>query len=216
MSESSKGKMKVAVIEGGHPFDVINFHALFRSMPDVDFYPQTIDNWAADWGECRHLYDALVFYNMNQDFAEDGAVRTAIEEELGESDQGIVVLHHALLAYLKSEVWTELVGIQDRAFSYHVNQDFIVDVAHDAHPITHGLESWAMHDETYVMADAGPGCDVLLTTKYDKSMNTLAWTRTYRNARVFCLQLGHDKHAWKSTAFQEVLARGIRWTARRV
>jgi len=73
-----------------------------------------------------------------------------------------------------------------------------------------------MIDETYAMADAGVGSEILLTTTHPKSMTTLAWTRTYKNARVFCLESGHDNETFVNPLFQTVLARGIRWTARKL
>jgi type 1 glutamine amidotransferase len=73
-----------------------------------------------------------------------------------------------------------------------------------------------MVDETYAMADAGTGSEILLTMDHPRSMKTIAWTRPYRNSRVFCFQCGHDNQAWENPNFREVLARGIRWTAGRM
>jgi len=42
---------------------------------------------------------------------------------------------------------------------------------------------WEMIDETYTMADAGEGSEILLTTDHAKSMKTLGWMRQYKNAR---------------------------------
>jgi type 1 glutamine amidotransferase len=56
---------------------------------------------------------------------------------------------------------------------------------------------------------------VLLTTDHPKSMKTLGWVRQHRNARVFCLQSGHDGVTWASPEFRTVLERGIRWCAGR-
>ena len=58
-------RIKAAVITGGHFFDVPGFHAVFRSMTDVDFYPQTLGDFVADAGKVREHYDGLVFFNMH-------------------------------------------------------------------------------------------------------------------------------------------------------
>jgi type 1 glutamine amidotransferase len=64
------------------------------------------------------------------------------------------------------------------------------------------------------MRDADPASSrVLLTVDHPKSARTLAWTRTYRDARVFAFQLGHDNQAWVNESFREVLGRGIGWAA---
>ena len=37
-------EIKTAVITGQHAFDVPGFHALFRSIPEIDFYLQDLEN----------------------------------------------------------------------------------------------------------------------------------------------------------------------------
>jgi type 1 glutamine amidotransferase len=46
-------------------------------------------------------------------------------------------------------------------------------------------------------------------------MKTIAWTRQYKNARVFCYQSGHDNQAYANPNFRKVVARGIHWLAGR-
>lgn len=212
------GNLQVAVIEGFHPFEVPQWHGLFRALEGIDYYPQHIENWAVDCAGCRGDYDVLLFYNMNMSldgcpFAE--AVEAAIKE-LGTRPQGLVFLHHALLAYPDMETWSQLVGIADRRFEYYPDQEYQVQVAATDHPITRGQEAWTIQDETYTMATPGSDSTVLLTTNHEKSMDVLAWTRTCGQSRVFCLQLGHDHLAWDHPRFREVLRQGIRWAARRI
>ena len=73
-----------------------------------------------------------------------------------------------------------------------------------------------MVDETYTMADAGPGSEILLTIDHPKSMKTIAWTRQFKRSRVFCFQSGHDDRTWANASFREVLRRGIHWCAARI
>ena len=52
MSSLAKSdKTSVAVVTGGHSFDVPGFHALFRSLPDVDPYIQHMEDYIHDSGE---------------------------------------------------------------------------------------------------------------------------------------------------------------------
>ena len=95
-----------------------------------------------------------------------------------------------------------------------LGKDGIIEVANADHPITQGISDWDMTDETYTMRNAGPDSEVLLTAKHPKSMNTIAWTRSFRNCRVFCFQSGHDNETWVEPNFREVLRRGILWSAR--
>ena len=214
--------VKTAVLTGGHRFDVVNFHDLFHALEGVRPYVQHMDDFASSPEQARDSYDCIVFYTMLRNEPSDagqpgyaGKPRAALER-LGETAQGILVLHHAILAYPTWAPWSELVGIGDRSFGYHHDQSIRVETAESVHPITHGVASWEMVDETYTMADAGVDSEVLLTTHHPRSMRTLAWARAYKNARVFCFQSGHDNQTWENGGFREILRRGIHWTARRI
>ena len=67
------------------------------------------------------------------------------------------------------------------------------------------------------MPDADParGNHLLLTTAHERSMRTLAWTRTFRGSRVCCWQSGHDYQAFDDPNFRHVMSRALRWLARR-
>jgi len=216
---STGARVQTAVVTGRHPFDVRGFHALFRSMGDIDYFPQHMEDFAAD--PRRAEYDVVVFYHFHQETPREDApwyeagIRPAMES-LGETGQGILVLHHAILAFPDWDYWADLVGIRDRSFGYHIGETLTVDVAPIDHPITRGLSSWEMIDETYSMASAGPGSEALLTTEHERSMRALAWTRTHRNSRVFCLESGHDNDTFTNESFRTVLSRGIQWLAGRL
>ncbi|MBC7287617.1 MAG: ThuA domain-containing protein [Armatimonadetes bacterium] len=215
-------KITVALVTGGHPFDVPSVHRAFRSIPDVDFYPQHMEDFATDVAGVRDDYDAVVFYDMHQATPtgqgpwQERKTKEALER-IGTTPQGIIILHHAILAFPQWDFWSELVGIRDRRISaYYHDQQIRVEVADRGHPITRGLASWEMIDETYVMAEPGEGSHVLLTVNHPNSMRTVGWARQFGQARVFCLQLGHGASAFGNANFREILARGLRWVAGRV
>jgi hypothetical protein len=151
--------LRVAVVTGGHTFDVLNFHRLFRALPGVDAYIQHMEDFVATPQAVRDQYDVVLFYHMLMQNPPPAPVKAALEH-LGATEQGIVVLHHALLAYPQWTVCSEIVGIADRKFGFHYNQKISVRVANSQHPITRGLESWEMTDETYTMADAAEGSEI--------------------------------------------------------
>lgn len=221
-SSLDKGdQISVALVTGQHPFDVPGLHGAFRSLSNVDFYPQHIEDFTADAGQVRTEYDVVVFYHFNQ--ATPGTepgwwneqMKTALEA-LGETNQGLLILHHAILAFLEWPFWQDVVGLTGTGFDYHIGETLRIDVSAPDHPITNGLESWEMVDETYEMADPTADCEILLTTDSPKSSRAIAWTRQYRNARVFCLQSGHDNETFTVPQFRTVLGRGIEWCAGRV
>jgi hypothetical protein len=212
--------IKIAVITGGHPFDVQPFHQLFRSLPGIDAYIQHTDEFSSEPVEVRDSYDVVVFYSMLKDTPQDGVSwytgkpRSAFER-LGETRQGIVILHHGLLAYPDWPLWDQVVGMPARINrSYHPNEHIRVDIADPQHLIAQGIAAWEMIDETYVMPEAGPGNHVFLTTRHPKCVRTVGWTREYKQARVFCFQSGHGYATYADANFRAVLANGIRWTAR--
>jgi len=210
--------LKLAVVTGGHAYDVVNFHRLFRAIgDDIDVYIQHMDDFASASAEMRRWYDVVLFYLMLMDGPADeghswyeGKPKTVLEE-LGQAPQGIVLLHHGILAYPYSRRWNELTGINGRSFGYSIGEKVTTHIANPDHAITRGLHDWTMTDETYSMPDAGPGSRVLLTTNHPKSMKTIAWTRQLDRSRVFNYQAGHDNETWQDESFRKVLRRGILW-----
>jgi trehalose utilization protein len=212
--------IKVAIITGGHPFDVQPFHRLFRSMPGIEAYIQHTDEFASGLLAVRDRYDVLVFYSMFRDTPRDdgpwyaGKPKSALER-LGETSQGVVILHHALLAYPNWALWDEIVGISERIMrSYHPNERIQVDIADPQHPIVKGVTTWEMIDETYLMPEAESENHTILTTQHPRCVKTVGWTRQYKQARVFCFQSGHGDATYADPNFQAILANGIRWAAR--
>jgi hypothetical protein len=209
-------KITVAVITGGHAFDVRGFHAVFRDMPQVDSYIQHQDNWVADVAQAREDYDVLLFYNMPRGAPEAESKNRAVLEQLGANGQGIFLLHHAILAYGEWPFWAEMVGIPDRSFGFSMQRKLSIEIADGHHPITQGMEAWQMLDETYSMDSAGQDSHLLLTTDHPDSMRVLGWTREFRKSRVFCLQSGHDNLTYVDPNFRKTVLRGIQWCAGRI
>ena len=217
--------LEIAVVTGGHPYQVQAFDALWKAMPGVNAVVQNIDDFTASSTEVRDSYAAVVFFFMPADEPEEddapwfaGKPKAALEH-LGATEQGIVVLHHGILAYRAWPGWAELCGLPDRGgFSFAPNEDVPVRVVNRNHPITVGLDDWRLTDELYKINSSLPAgeSDVLMTTDHPKSMQALAWTRLHGNSRVFCFQPGHDRTAWSNPTFVEVLRRGVKWTAKKL
>lgn len=214
----------IAVVTGGHTFDVQGFTRLWRTYADaLDVYPQHMDDFTASKPAVRASYDAVVFYSMYGDEPRDdgpwyaGKARSVLEA-VGSTPQGLVILHHALLSYPDWPFWTGVQGMPVRRLEqYYPEQTVTTHIADPGHPITAGLSDWSMCDETYVMPGVpAEGNHVLLTTDHPRSLSTLAWVRQYHGARVFCYASGHDGRAWGDPNFQSVLLRGILWSANRL
>ena len=213
--------VRTAVVTGHHPFDVPAFRDLFCGLEGVDPYIQHMEDFACSSPETRAAYDVVLFYNMHMETPGEGGpwyagnMGTALEE-LGRAAQGIVVLHHAILAFPQWPLWSEIVGIEDRSFGYYYGETVRSEIVRPEHPIVAGFEPWEMVDETYTMASAEAGSEVLITYDHPHSMKTIAWTRQHKDARVFCYEAGHDNLAYADLSFREVLRRGILWSADRL
>ena len=209
------GKIPVAVVTGHHNFDVPGFQKLLDCMPQVAFYLQDLHNFVSDEGKFNETYKAIIFYNFHQEppitsRAEDVRLVQTIDK-LAQNGQGLLILHHALLAFPGWTVWNQIVGISNRKFRYAANQIVETEVVEKNHPITDGLQAWEMIDEIYGMIDAGDGSEFILSTTHPDSMKCLAWTREYKNSRVFCYQSGHDNLAFSNPNFRQVISQSVDW-----
>ena len=218
------GDIKVAMVTGHHEYDVVDFQRMLREIPDIDFYPQHLEDFAIDTEEARGRYEVIAFYNYqqqtpSQDGDELGRVVKGPLEKLGETGQGIVMMHHALTAYPSWPYWLDICGMGDTTRPLRpgpesrTDQNLVIEIADPGHPITRGMTSWEMVDETYNFEDAREGSHVLLTTEHPESMRTIAWTRQHRHSRVFCLQSGHDNQTYADPHYREMVERGIKWAA---
>lgn len=216
-------QLQVAVITGGHSFDVIGLHKFLRAIDGIDFYVQHMDDFATSSQPVRDRYDVLLFYHMLRESPTDegqpwyAGKPLSVLSHLGETGQGICLWHHALVAYRQWPTWRALVGIPDLYSTFHKDQVLPIQIADPHHPITQGVPNWTMTEETYVMAEPTPDENqVLLTVDHSQSMQALAWTRHYKQSRVFCIQPGHDHLTWQNENFQTVMTRGLLWCARRL
>lgn len=216
------GKIQLAVVTGGHTFQVPPFYEVFRQMSDVDFYPQSLDDFTAD-EKLAAQYDVVLFYHMHQ-IAQDAALPWyqsklfSTLEQLGNTEQGILVLHHSLVAFPEWPLWTELVGVENRGdIATHYDQLLTLEVVDPGHTILEGISEWTLPDESYEMASPREedGNHLLLTTSHPKSMSGIAWTRAFRKSRVFCCQSGHDVQTFEDEGFRKLIGNAIRWLAKR-
>jgi trehalose utilization protein len=209
--------IRTAVVTGGHTFDVIHFHHLFRELGSVDAYIQHMEDFVAAPQPVRDGYDVIVLFTHLKGADSDQPPPDRVLpvfDHLGATQQGIVVLHHGLLAYPGWPVLNAITGLTGRTLDrYSHDENISVHVADSHHPITAGLTDWVMIDETYTMPDAPAENHILLTTDHSDSLKTLAWVRQHGQSRVFCLQSGHDNQTWADPNFRRVLRQGIVWCA---
>lgn len=212
--------IELAVVTGGHWFEVRGFHQLFRSLPHINATIQHMEDFGSSLPSERLTYQVVLFYNMQMPTPQDSPNPAAREkpltalEQLPLSGQGIILLHHALMAYPRYPLWDMLVGMSGRdQFTYDHDQHFTIEIKDADHPISRGLAAWQIEDETYVLPEPGEGSQVLFSTNHPRSMRALGWVRLVQRARVFNFQPGHDRRAWQNPTFRTVLSRAVHWCA---
>ena len=215
------GKIKTAVVIGGHPYDVPGFKALFDGLEGIDWYLQDLDTWASS--PINDQYDAFVFYHMNSwgtlsvrnDM--DKKIHDAIEG-IGTTSQGYFVWHHALLSFPDNPTYDRICNEEDRTTTngrWEPRIDLNIHVEHPDHPVTRGVKDFSLSGEGFIMPDCGAGSEVLLTQDHPRNVRTLAWCHDYRKSRVLCWQSGHDAVEWTDPSFRKIFQQGIEWLARR-
>ncbi len=219
------GKLRVIVITGGHGYDKKTFPEAFKAADDADvkFHnsgkkgSSPIFDDISDW-----KYDVIVLYNHTRKMSEKQRANFLALLERG---VGLVSMHHAIAAYPEWREYEKIIGatyvmkeqvrdgVKYRRPTWKHDIDMDVHVEDAGHPVTKGLDDFTINDETYKGWVYHEGNTLLLSTDHKLSNAQLAWTRRYGKARVFFIQLGHGKVAYRDENFQKIVARGIRWTA---
>ena len=217
--------IKVVVVTGGHDFEREPFFKLFQGYDDIDYVEamqkdhselfEDISNWD---------YDVIVLYNMTQEISPKRQANfTTLLRDRG---VGLVALHHCEGAFQNRDEYRQIIGtkypLQDQTIdgvafktgTFKHDVDLTVQIADRDHPITRGLDDFAIHDETYHGLWFAKDNHVLLTTDHETSDKTIGWTRPdYGKARVCLLQGGHDGQAYANPNFRTLIVRAVRWSA---
>jgi len=209
--------VRIMVVTGGHAHDT-SFCSLFEGYED--FAPMVYPRDVAFRNDLRPRWDVLVLYDLSAEISEAEQVNLV---NFLESGRGMVVLHHAIAAYNSWAWWSqEVVGGKyllkpDGAMpasTYHVNQE-VVYYPLD-HPITAGLGSLRLTDETYKGMWVSPRSKPILKTDHPLSDAVGAWISPYEKSRVVVIQPGHDRRSHTHPGYRALIRNAILWAARRI
>ena len=151
------------MVVGGHGYDVPGFKALFDSLDGVDWYLQDIDNWAGS--PVADQYDVFVFYHvvawgvwsLRPDMQE--RIDT-VNRQIGTTGQGWFVWHHALLSFPESPAFDRVCNSTDRTLKkpgrFTPRIDMNVHVEDPDHPVTAGVDAFAISGEGFLLPACGP------------------------------------------------------------
>ena len=213
--------LKVAVLVENHPYNVIGFQEMLDSFTDCKCYVQPVDLFVQD-EDNKKLYDTVLWYNINWDPPkEEGVLKKYLENEAGNSVQGMVLIHHALLNFQNWDLYTQICGLKERGagigFKYFPNETVNLKILDKDHPVTEGIPDFTITDETYNIGEPSEsGNHLLISTDNKTSMKNLAWTRQYKQSRVFCFASGHDNKVYADPNYRKIVHRALHWTAGRI
>lgn len=211
---SNYSEINVLVITGGHDYDRENFVKMFESFEDLNFteafLPEANQIYLSD---SLSNYDVLVYYDLFQEITDEQ--KSAFLKMLDDG-KGIVFLHHSIASF---QDWDEFTKIRGGRYdletsTYADDQDLEVHIVNPKHPITRGMESFSLHDETYDLYTVNAEVEPLLTTEHEKSGRVLAWTNRYARSRIVYLQPGHDNNAYSDLNYRKLVRQSIDWVSR--
>lgn len=212
---------KALVISGGHEFEM-SFYEIFDSMQEISFdtisqpgFNEKINSKMAD------EYSAFIFYDMWQDINSE---QQQAYLDLLEKGQGMVFLHHSLVSYQKWDEFIKIIGgkyilpeysddsdVKGSTYSHDITLQ--IEIADKNHPVTKDINDFSIIDEGYQYIEMLSSIHPLLTTRHSECTRTIAWTHTYKNARIVYILLGHDHKAHQNPHYRKLIKNSIEWVS---
>jgi hypothetical protein len=222
---TAQATTRLLIITGGHAFETEPFFKVFHdnaafSVTVAEHAGATATAWERD---DLATFDVVVLYDMPRSIT---PAQQAKMRSLFERGTGLLVLHHALVSFQDWPDYERIIGgrypeppggqppVSDKV-GYEHDVEVPVTILDAGHPITAGLKDFVIHDEIYWGFRVGADVHPLLGTTHTRAGKPLMWTRVEGRSRVVFLQLGHDRQAFGNPNFRELVARSIRWAARR-
>lgn len=213
---------KILIVAGGKSVDTENFYKMFESFS----YDTTSKPFAFQLFDLDNIdnYKAIVFYDTYQPITEEQKV---LFMNIFEKGIGVLFLHHSLVSHQEWGKYENIVGgkyfhqawVDDGKkygpSTYKHDQDFVVQIIDNNHPVTNGLRDFEIKDETYLNYRVQKNVKPLLKTDHRESGELLGWTHNYKNSKVVYLMLGHDKNAFGNSSFKQLVENSINYLAER-
>jgi type 1 glutamine amidotransferase len=209
--------VRVLLVTGGHGHD-ISFYSVLDGYDDlavrVDSHPDALAGGSLNGTETVVLYDMPGAMTPEQ----RQGLRAFVE-----AGGGVVALHHAIAGRNDWRWWWhDVVGGRylrepdaDQPASTYKHDEELEVTAVAKHPVTEGVTSFRILDETYKGIWISPEVTPLLATDNPTSDGPVAWIGPHPKARVVFIQLGHGREAHLHPAFRRLVRNAVLWTAGR-
>lgn len=218
-------EVRVLLVVGGHDFEEEPFYRMMDQLPGITYevakHPQAYASLKPDQID---RYDVVLLYDMPKEISVEAQKDFIAMLEKG---KGLVALHHAFCSYDFWPEYKQIIGGRYHHFPWDKNGEeqppsrYKHDVAMDIqvidknHPVTKGVKDFRIIDEAYGGTEILETIHPLLGTDEPRNGPLVCWTHNYANAKVVTLTLGHDKQAWETPAFIQVLSQAIGWVSKK-
>ena len=160
-------------------------------------------------------YDVLVFNTLRaQELTLEADERAGLTRFI-EGGKGFVCIH---ISGCRPDAWHDYHDVTGGGWvmdesTHPPYGQFSVRVKNADHPCADDIKDFVTNDELYIKLDWRPGNDVFLTADLDGEPQSIAWTRSFGDGRVFSTTLGHDGLSFRTPAFQRLILNGVKWSA---
>jgi type 1 glutamine amidotransferase len=132
-----------------------------------------------------------------------------------EGGGGYIAMHAGLESFVNSDRYVRMMG--GRLVGHSAFKEFTVDTFEDGfgtersspyvHPIAAGIDSFATHDELYVVQTNTDELEVIARAE----SHPIVWWRPWRNGSVVAFTLGHAQASVENAGYRSLLRNCVRW-----
>ena len=209
--------LKILLLVGGSHHDSPAIRAALRTLFAEDGAHEVAqsDDMAVLHAEALAQYDVVV--NATTDREPEPSEHYALLNAVA-GGCGLVVVHGGLASFWNSQAYFGMVGSKyaGKSLDEKGSGDFTVQLGPGrsllGHPITLGLEDYAVNDELFFLQGDQTQWQVLARAQGHPVM----YVKSFGLGRVFVCALGHDETRFRVPATAEILRRGARWCAGRL
>ena len=132
--------------------------------------------------------------------------------------KGMLALHGATICFDDWPEYRKILGAWwDWGHSGHAPlQDHTMHVTAASHPITRGLEDFAIRDELYTSPRICDSLAPLVDATWEDTRHPILWVRHYGGARICYNGMGHGPEAFEHPINRLLLQRGALWVLDRL
>lgn len=173
-------------------------------LSDAGFDVHLTDDRDQFTAENMKAYDAVVDFTTRGTLTEeqeDGLLQAIIRGKgyIGvhgcTSDKGVPAYHRM---------------IGGKFLTHPPIQELRFHVCDTAHPITQGIQDFAMNEEMYLMEVYGDR-RLLMTANYNGFTHPITWVKPYGLGRVFYTTLGHGEEQLNHATVQTLIVNAVYW-----